>query len=152
MSAKLRGMIVATTISGAIALGAGCQSKGEPPTVAEAALESGVARDTRVFTPEHTDMIIVPGEVFVIQLPTNPSTGNRWRLSNNNPPLLDVLDARMVVDQSPPTATRPLLGRGGHEFWTFKAQGVCITQISFESQSPGANNVVDRKLFQVRIR
>jgi len=115
-------------------------------------MESGVTSGTRLFTDDSIPMLIVPGEMFAIRLPSNPDAGNQWRLVNNTPPLLEVSEARVVVDQSPPSATNPILGRGGYEYWTFNARGKGITQISFERQTPGKTNAIERKLFQVRIR
>jgi len=57
-----------------------------------------------------------PGEVFVIKLESNPTTGYGWQLKGS----LDPKVVKFMSTQYVPAKTN-LVGSGGIETWTFKA-------------------------------
>lgn len=81
------------------------------------------------------------GQIFVIRMESNPTTGYGWQLSkalDNN--IILVTNAFMPPDSK-------LCGAGGHEVWTFKALGEGQVEISmqyvrpWEKDQPARTNV-----------
>ncbi len=92
------------------------------------------AKDSGYADPEKT----IPGnvgEVFSIILDSNPSTGYQWRLAySSNGKLLKLVNTEY---KGPETE---LIGRGGHEIWSFKALSVGQGVVVFEYARPWETN------------
>ncbi|HWP98779.1 MAG TPA: protease inhibitor I42 family protein [Syntrophomonadaceae bacterium] len=60
-----------------------------------------------------------PGQTFTLALPSNPTTGSQWTLSDNYDH--GVISLSNSYYKSPPQSDPPIVGQGGTEYWVFKA-------------------------------
>ena len=81
--------------------------------------------------------IIVPaGELLVINLESNPTTGFRWELSQPaNKGVLALIQNEYQSDK-PDKQDTPVAGAGGTEIWTFEAVSAGETTIAMEYSRP----------------
>ena len=92
--------------------------------------------ETPASLPEPTDptqpITATPGETFDLVLPSNASTGYRWKI-------LPELDAAILQQVSQDTiAKQPVMpGSGGVDVWTFRAVNAGDTTIVFGYFPPG---------------
>ncbi|MDY6794337.1 MAG: protease inhibitor I42 family protein [Actinomycetota bacterium] len=77
------------------------------------------------------------GEEFTIILESNPTTGYQWQLAE---PLNEEI---LVLEQTEfEESEEELIGAGGEEKWTFKAEGLGETSVSFVYMRPWEEMVV----------
>ena len=101
--------------------------------------------------PEPTDRTQVitaaPGQTFDIVLPSNSTTGYRWRLAS--PPDANIVEP---VGQTYIAEQTGNLGSGGVEVWTFSAVNPGETTIQF-GYDPPANDAQPEEttIFTVRV-
>jgi inhibitor of cysteine peptidase len=90
------------------------------------------------------------GKDFVIKLPSNPTTGYSWRLTEPLPDMLELSDK----DYRTPAENRHLVGAGGVEEWRFKAVRRAEATLVFEYVRPWEKDTppVERRSFTIRIR
>jgi inhibitor of cysteine peptidase len=99
--------------------------------------------------PADTIEVIV-GEDFVIPLDSNPTTGYSWELASSLPKWLELIGSEYV-----PTPTEPgIVGSGGVEEWTFRANTEGTTTITFEYRRPWEKDQppAERKTFVIVAR
>ncbi len=110
-------------------------------------------------TAEKTEKIITggspkeievrPGDVFVIILDENPSTGFIWhyRIADKD---IAVLDADQFI---PPPPNKNIVGAGGKHNWKFRAVKKGITKITFDYYREWEkNNIATAYEFTVTVR
>jgi len=71
------------------------------------------------------DVVRVQAEAggrFVVVVPSNPTTGYRWRFAGGDPSVCSIEGSRYEGSEA------GRVGAGGYEFWTFRATGPGRTQ------------------------
>jgi len=81
-------------------------------------------------------MEVTVGQNFVISLASNPTTGYSWELTSSLPTWLELIGSEYVPTPTDP----PMVGSGGTEEWTFRANAAGTTAITFVYRQPWATN------------
>jgi predicted secreted protein len=72
----------------------------------------------RVYTALDKQISVTSGEIFIVQLDSNQSTGFTWMIEGDvTPNGLELLGRKYT----PTTVAPHTVGSGGHDSWTFKA-------------------------------
>ncbi len=90
------------------------------------------------------------GELFMIQLEANHTTGYSWRLAEYKPVIIEKVSSNYV-----PTKTQGrIVGSGGTEEWIFKAVSKGKVIIIFEYARPWEKDVppIKRAVYQVVVK
>ena len=115
-------LVVLGLIITASVIGVTGASPGPGNTITLDASDSGSRRELAV------------GDIFTVELESNPSTGFQWVLADNSDStVLQVHEQEYVMAN---TGDPPLPGAGGKEVWTFKALAQGETTISLEYSRP----------------
>jgi len=100
--------------------------------------------------PPSETIEVTVGEDFVISLDSNPTTGYSWQLASSLPAWLELIGSEYV-----PTPTEPgIVGSGGVEEWTFRANAEGTATITFEYRRPWEKDQppAERKTFVIVAR
>jgi len=81
--------------------------------------------------PSETIEVTV-GEEFVISLDSNPSTGYSWEVTSSLPAWLELIGSEYIPTPTDP----PVIGGGGTEEWTFRANAAGTATVTFEYRRP----------------
>ncbi|OPY74035.1 MAG: Chagasin family peptidase inhibitor I42 [Syntrophorhabdus sp. PtaU1.Bin058] len=81
------------------------------------AQESAMKRK-KVFSGSETPFVMKAGDEFVLTLESNPTTGYRWQIADKP----DEKIVRLIGSEYKAPDTK-LVGAGGNEIWTFRAEG-----------------------------
>lgn len=89
------------------------------------------------------------GDIFTVELESNPSTGFQWVLADNSDDaVLQMQEQEYVIDNA---GDPPLPGAGGKEVWTFKALSRGETTISLEYSRPWEGGDKAVETFQLKV-
>jgi inhibitor of cysteine peptidase len=131
MNASLGRLVAASTVFLAVcalALGAppAALSSSSPPAVVD-----------RVFADPSEALAVKTGQLFLISLAANPSTGYHWKVST--PP-----DASVVTFKGSAyhAVKSGLMGAPGEELFVYQAHGAGDAVIALDYVAPGTNAVV----------
>lgn len=89
-------------------------------------------------------ILLERGETFVVELPSNPSTGYTWSLQRGDSSIVQQVGRPVFV---PASNSEGLVGQGGMEVWTFNAMAwgdqriEFVYQRSWEGDSSAARKV-----------
>ena len=94
-----------------------------------------------------TTIDAVVGDVIVVRLAENPTTGYRWSLESVEGSLLETKDDRFVLDPG------PQMGSGGTRQFRFRATAAGTTPINLKHwrEWAGEDSVTERYAVQVRV-
>jgi len=81
-------------------------------------------------------MQVTVGQNFVISLESNPTTGYSWELTGPLPAWLELIGTEYIPTPTDP----PMVGSGGTEEWTFRANAAGTAAITFVYRQPWATN------------
>ncbi|MGL6069669.1 protease inhibitor I42 family protein [Craterilacuibacter sp.] len=91
-------------------------------------------------------LVLQRGQVLLLSLPANPSTGYDWQVSGAAPLLVQQGEAHFVAD-------RALPGSSGVESWRFIAKQTGVSELVFAYRRPWEKNVALRELrYRVQVR
>jgi inhibitor of cysteine peptidase len=88
------------------------------------------------------------GDLLVITLESNPTTGFGWQLSGIDEDLLALIESRYEPGEN---AEQGMVGAGGNEVWTFKALTTGVTTISMEYSRPWEGGEKAVQTFEVTV-
>ncbi|HEY41250.1 MAG TPA: protease inhibitor I42 family protein [Dehalococcoidia bacterium] len=95
------------------------------------------------------EVVIDAGKLLVIELPSNPTTGFRWELSE---PVDEDLITLVESNYEPVTeSTTGIAGAGGTEVWTFKALTAGNATIAMEYSRPWEGGEKAVETFEVTV-
>jgi len=96
---------------------------------------SGTSANGKTYTIKNTKINAKVGDVFVIQLESNVTTGYQWGIAGTlNPAVVKKVSSKYVVGANP----KGLAGVGGVEKWTFKAVGAGTATLAMTYTQPFA--------------
>jgi len=84
------------------------------------------------------NLVLRCGEMLVVQLPSNPSTGYSWRMLPFHQGLLAQCGE---PGYEPVRSSKRLVGAGGRETWKFRAVGAGSLKLTFSYARPWENDV-----------
>jgi len=87
--------------------------------------QESVMKQKKVFSGSETPFVMKVGDEFVLTLESNPTTGYRWQVADK----LDGKIVRLISSEYKAPDTK-LVGAGGNEVWTFRAEGRGKTAIN----------------------
>jgi len=92
---------------------------------------------------------VAVGDQFKIVLESNPTTGYSWQFRQSiDSTFLKLVVAKYVAKPNP----EKLMGRGGHDHWTFEAKAQGSTSVSLHYLRPWDSTSVERTLdFSIEI-
>ncbi|MBN2131081.1 MAG: protease inhibitor I42 family protein [Sedimentisphaerales bacterium] len=92
-------------------------------------------------------MQVTVGQDFVISLESNPSTGFSWELTSPLPAWLALIGTEYIPTPTDP----PMIGSGGVEEWTFRANAAGTATLTLAYRQPWATNEppADQKTFVI---
>ena len=94
---------------------------------------SGTSANGKTFTVTNTRISARVGDVFVIQLKSNATTGFQWGIAGTlNPSVLKKVSSTYVAVANP----KGLAGVGGVENWKFKAVGAGTATLVMTYKQP----------------
>lgn len=89
------------------------------------------------------------GELLVVTLESNPTTGFGWQLSGSfDEGLLALIDSRYEPGEN---TEQGMVGAGGSEVWTFKALATGETKISLEYSRPWESDEEAIQAFEIAV-
>jgi inhibitor of cysteine peptidase len=91
---------------------------------------------------------VAAGDLLVITLESNPTTGFGWQLSGIDEDLLALIESRYEPGEN---AEQGMVGAGGNEVWTFKALTTGVTTISMEYSRPWEGGEKAVQTFEVTV-
>lgn len=90
------------------------------------------------------------GEIFNIELKSNPTTGYQWQVKEIDKSFLELESSTFVPLLNENTN---IVGAGGIEVWSFKAIKPCQTSVSFiYSRSWENKKPIQKKTFNISIK
>lgn len=96
-------------------------------------VSSGTSANGKTYTITNTKISAKVGDVFVIQLESNATTGFQWGIAGSlNPAVVKKVSSKYVVGANP----KGLAGVGGVEKWTFKAVGAGTATLAMTYTQP----------------
>ena len=84
------------------------------------------------------DILIDRGDLLLVHLPSNRTTGYEWSAVSSKPGKLEEL-GKPALKQS--KSSRDLVGAGGVETWTFRAAASGLTTLTFSYARPWEKGV-----------
>ena len=94
---------------------------------------SGASANGKTYTITNTKISAKVGDVFVIQLASNATTGFQWGIAGSlNPAVVTKVSQKYVAGANP----KGMAGVGGVEKWTFKAVGAGTATIAMTYTQP----------------
>ncbi len=96
-------------------------------------------------------ILVERGETFVVELPSNPSTGYTWSLKRLNSAIVQQVGSPVFI---PASDSEGLVGVGGMEVWTFRAGGWGDARMEFAYQRAweGESSAVREVHYSVSVR
>jgi inhibitor of cysteine peptidase len=97
-------------------------------------------RQVAITRAQQDDVVAVKrGDVIVVELPDQPSTGYRWDVASSDPALVE-------IEGSAYKGAGPGVGGGGITTWRLRARALGRTRLDFKRHRPweGDRSVVDR--------
>ena len=91
---------------------------------------------------------VAVGDLLVITLGSNPTTGFGWQLSGIDEDLLALVESRYEPGEN---AEQGMVGAAGNEVWTFKALTTGVTTISMEYSRPWEGGEKAVQTFEVTV-
>ena len=92
---------------------------------------------------------VAVGDLLVITLESNPTTGFGWQLSEPiDEDLLALIESRYEPSEN---VEQGMVGAGGTEVWTFKALTTGVTRISMEYSRPWEGGEKAVQTFEVTV-
>ncbi len=91
---------------------------------------------------------VAVGDLLVITLESNPTTGFGWQLSGIDEDLLALIECRYEPGEN---AEQGMVGAGGSEVWTFEALTKGETTISMEYSRPWEGGEKAVQTFEVTV-
>ncbi|GAC1606314.1 MAG: hypothetical protein NVS3B6_19350 [Pseudarthrobacter sp.] len=90
------------------------------------------------------------GELFVIELPANPSTGYQWSVGQV-PAALELVEEHVTPATTGTTAAGVLapVGSGGLHTFNFMANETGETELQFELKRVWESEPIDRRTFKI---
>ncbi len=85
------------------------------------------------------------GDVLVVRLPENPTTGYRWSLDEHDP-------ARLTMQNATFSPAGAGIGAGGGRSFTFVAAGPGETDLSLSLRRPWERGTAARQSFRAKIK
>jgi inhibitor of cysteine peptidase len=122
---------------------ASCQSKGPSSGSDQPPLMRG---NGGVYTADDAGQTISAsaGERFDLVLPSNPTTGYRWKMAQSPDGEVVRLYRNDYTSESPGT-----IGGGGHETWTFRAVSPGSTALTMQYVAPDGRRVAKELTFHL---
>lgn len=96
--------------------------------------------------PEKTISVGIEDE-FIIALDSNPTTGYGWEESYDNS-MLNLVDDRYEPDEK----AAGLVGAGGTQYFRFNALKAGQTEITLVYKRPWETEILEQKVFNVKIK
>jgi len=109
------------------------------------AQESAIKKK-KVFSGSETPFTMKVGDEFVLTLESNPTTGYQWQVADK----LDGKIVRLISSEYKAPDTK-LVGAGGNEVWTFRAEGRGKTAINLIYVRPWEKDTPPAKTATVTI-
>lgn len=89
-----------------------------------------------------TTVVVEVGQIFTLELDSNPGTGYKWNWAIRPDPALTRLKEEFHRTRS---GTKILLGGGGMDIWVFQALKVGSTSLEIEYRRPWENKPPQRR-------
>lgn len=96
-----------------------------------------------------TQLALDVGQVLVVTLASNPTTGYSWQVAEGLGPVL--VQVGEVAYREAPQEGTPLVGAGGTETFRFEAQGAGQTRLVLEYRRPWEETVEPEETFAVDV-
>ncbi|WP_407363068.1 peptidase inhibitor I42 [Pseudomonas luteola] len=109
-------------------------------------------------SPEHTveinertrckPLLLTQGQELHLSLPSDPTTGYRWKLENTVPSVLKSLGPEVFSSSD---ESEDGIGSAGLSSWRFQATQLGATELKLQYQQPWDANSTPKKAFTCRI-
>lgn len=119
------------------------------PSPTEAATQAAFPNEVQLTdSDDGTTVQLANGGTLIVALPSNPTTGYSWSVSESSGAQLQLQGEPAFV---PAGSTTPVLGAGGTEVFTFKAVDDGKADLKLEYRRPFEPNAAPEKTFSASV-
>ena len=111
-------------------------------------LIAGCGEEVKTYTDSGRAISTGVNQEFVIALGSNPTTGYMWQESYDED-MLKLLESKYEMGEE---AKQGVVGAGGVDYFRFKTLNKGETEITMVYKRPWEEEILDQKVFTVRIR